>query len=280
MIIVRHLEDHQLQTKLYFDAEYLPVPKGEYVAWCDGMGTGRCLAKSLHRAANHVFKLHAAFSLAKSTAEGIRCYPVMDGVYITAPSRDSIREALRTAFCELGREFISGHGTSHMFMMRGGLAFGPVLHGDDVEEEAFYGKLRGGGAVSQEEFRASPLYQARSQVLLSPAMVLAYNAEKLAPPFGIYVDDSAKSYPVLVHEDAGFISNLYQWWPGHEDAEEVASLLYDQILFYLTKSLTHSVGIGYKTESIERHRCLAIEYFGGLKKENDEVQPENSSDKK
>lgn len=254
-----------MQTHLYFDSSYLPHPQAEFIAWCDGMGTARCLSRSLHQAAHSVFKLHAAFSIAQSMVPAVRCYPVMDGVYVTSSSRNDMNGVLRNAFCELGREFVGRPGTAKMHMMRAGLAFGPTLHGADIPEDAFFGSYKNGLTVEREAFVSSALSQARSQVLLSPAMVLAYQAEKLAPPFGIYVDHSAKVYPALSPTAHGsYISNLFQWWQLDDEAREVATALYDQILFYLSKAETHSVGMGYPRESILRHRELAVEYFGGL----------------
>ncbi len=145
------------------------------------------------------------------------------------------------------------------FMMRAGLAYGPVLHGRDIPEEAF---------ADPEQIRDT-----KSSVLLSPAMVLAYRAESKAPPFGIYVDDSAKTFPQLTKpEDAGFISNLYQWWRDDENATAVASRLHEQIVFYLSKSKVHSVGTGYTIDRIKAHGQLVDEYFGGLLKARDAQQ--------
>lgn len=269
-----------MKTDLYFNSKYLPPSQGEFIAWCDGMGTGRCLSRSLHRAANSVFKLHTAFSIAQSETTGVRCYPIMDGLYITSPSRNMMNRVLRNAFCELAKEFVHTPGTANMHMMRAGLAFGPTLHGADIPEEAFFGIFNDGREMDSKTFAQSPLSQVRLQVLLSPAMVLAYNAEKLAPPFGIYVDDTAKCYPGLCpNSDGSYISNLFQWWILDDEAREIATALYDQILFYLSKAETHSVGMGYSIEAIHRHKELVVEYFGGLKKETEGAQQPLPSDR-
>jgi len=268
-----------MQRNLYFNARKLQPPGGEFIAWCDCMGTGRCLSRSLHRAANSVFKLHAASSLAQSKTSGVRCYPVMDGIYVTTPSRDTMNRFLQHTFCALAQEFVAGHGTAHMFMMRAGLAFGPTLHGADIPEEAFFGDFGDGRRIDRDSFQQSVLYEDRRQVLLSPAMVLAYKAERLAPPFGVYVDDSAKCYPVLSSEAGGsYISTLWQWWILDEDARKIATVLYDQISFYLDKAETHSVGMGYPIESIRRHRALAVEYFGGLGTRSEDAQQSPAGD--
>jgi len=188
----------------------------------------------------------------------------MDGIYITSPTREDMQNVLKSAFCELAREFINKPGVKNMHMMRAGLAFGPTLHGADIKDEAFYGTYRG-YITTREMFENSSIDDVRHHVLLSPAMVVAYEAERHAPPFGVYVDDSAKTYPQLVENSGGgFKSSLYQWWGGDEAARQIAAKLYEQIVFYLNTSETHSVGLQYPREIIERHRVLAKEYFGGL----------------
>lgn len=261
-----------METHLYFNSQYLPVVHGEFVAWCDGMGTGQSLTRSLHQAANSVFKLHSAFSIARQGLSSVRCYPVMDGVYVTSPTRADMQNVLKSVFTELAREFINRPGIKNMHMMRAGLAFGPTLHGADIDDEAFYGTYHS-YTTTREMFEKSALDDVRRHVLLSPAMVLAYEAEHRAPPFGVFVDDSAKNYPQLTEgSGGGFQSSLYQWWSGDEAARQTAAKLYEQITFYLSKSKTHAVGLQHPRETIERHRMLAEEYFGGLLQENDVPQ--------
>ena len=245
-----------MHSNLYFELSSLPKPNGEYVFWCDGMGTSNELSRSLTRAAGFVFKIHMAFAIAKKAIDEITIYPVMDGLYITSKNRKNMRDVIRIAYSELAREFIHRGPSQHMFMLRGGLAYGPVIHGKDVMDEAF-GNIE--GAINS-----------KSSVLLSPAMVNAYHAETYAPPYGVYVDDTAKYIPCLTQEDDnGFISNLWQWWRGCEEATKIAELLYNQIEFYLEKCEVHSIGMGYKKESIEKHRALALEYFGGFKRDGE-----------
>ncbi|MGO9326418.1 MAG: hypothetical protein ACLP07_17825 [Terracidiphilus sp.] len=178
-----------------------------------------------------------------------------------------MQQVLKSAFCELAREFINRPGTENMHMMRAGLAFGPTLHGADTHDEAFYG-AHGGYETTREMFEQSSLDDVRRHVLLSPAMKLAFDAERNAPPFGIFVDDSAKTYPGLTEgTGGGFRSSLYQWWAGDEAAREIAAKLYEQIEFYLDKSEVHSVGLQYPRERIQDHKKLATEYFGGLNKD-------------
>lgn len=216
------------------------------------MGTSRVLYKSVHYGAVFVLGLHRAFATAMQEVNSIKCYPVMDGLYITTPSQNDLRLAVKIAFREMALEFINREGTKNMFMMRAGLAYGPVIHGADIPWDA----LESG----------DKLEETKNRVLLSPAMVSAYRAESKAPPFGIiYVDDTAKTFPGLSEpEDHGFYSNLYQWWVDDDEATIIAKRLYEQIKFYLQKAEVRSVGMGYERDRIQAHKNLAEEYFGGL----------------
>ncbi len=176
-----------LRTNLYFNSKVMGTPEGEYVLWCDGMGSGRALASSLDRAANFIFKLHQAFGLATEGPgmDDVEVYPIMDGLYVTTSDRRKMEKIIKTAFLELAYEFIKSKN-EHRFMIRGGLAYGATLHGSKINEEAF--EVNGQNKLEIKKFKES-----HGKILLSPALKLAYDAERLAPPFGIYVDNSVLS---------------------------------------------------------------------------------------
>ncbi len=192
-------------SNLYFNADCLPTPKPEFVLWCDGMGTAMALANGMAKAANSMFRIHAAFSIAQTQSPHLRVYPVMDGVYATCPSLDEMLRAIRVVFSELGREFLRARGFRKMMMVRAGLAFGGTLHGSDIPDQAFYGDFGDGRQVTKDDFEKSPLFKSRSQILLSPAMIQAYAAESKAPPFGIAIHESAKTIPMLIDPALGYL---------------------------------------------------------------------------
>jgi hypothetical protein len=251
---------------LYFNSEFLPPLKGEYIAWCDGMGTGQALGSSLPRAANFIFKIHRAFSNALDPlprGHAVRIYPLMDGMYVTTPDRRHFRQVLCTALCELAEEFINTKQFFHRFMVRGGIAFGATMHGSDVGEDAFvHGIGTPHETANRETFLLSHLNQSRSQLLLGAGMVPAYSAEALAPPFGFYVDDSALSIPQLVDPfDKGFHSKLWRWWFRNHPSESTAQQLWPALRSHYDEAVQRSREIGYPRESLQKHREWAIEYF-------------------
>ncbi len=246
---------------LYFNSRHLPHPTGEYVLWFDGMGTGRALIHSLHNAANFVFKLHAALDRAIAPGDPVHVYPIMDGLYLSTNARAVMQAAIRRAFVELADEFLAhaAEDITRRFMARGGLAFGATLHGADVSPDAF---VHGIGTPYEGQNRASfadsRLNDTRSRLLLCSAMVAAYEAEKSAPPFGIFVDDSAQ---LADRTACGFQGSLWRWWYGDPYAEDIVQRLWPAIRDYLDEAERRSPELGYPLESIRRHRDAATEYF-------------------
>jgi hypothetical protein len=252
--------------RLYFNAGYLPQLSGEYIAWCDGMGTGQTLGSSLHRAANFIFKLHRAFSNALGQLPGghrVRVYPLMDGMYVTTPDKRDFQKVLGHAFSCLALEFIDTNHFYHRFMVRGGIAYGATMHGSDVRDEAF---IHGIGTPQEEAnraaFRGSHLRDSRSKLLLGAGMVPAYSSESLAPPFGLYVDDSALSIPQLVGAgDKGFHTRLWRWWQQDRDLTDTARRLWPALESHYDYAKKRNREIGYPEESIKKHLGWGVEYF-------------------
>ena len=252
--------------ELYFNAEDLHDSSGEYIAWCDGMGTGQAMGSSLSRAAGFIFKLHRAFSDALERLPGdhkVRVYPLVDGMYVTTPDRKHFQKVLGDAFCSLAKEFIATKTFGQRFMVRGGIAYGATIHGSDVSEDAFVEKI---GTPQETEkraaFRTSHLNRLRSQLLLGAGLVPSYTSESFAPPFGFYVDDSALTVPQLVDtNDKWFSTKLWRWWDGDPDLKVVAQELWPILCTHYAEALKRSREIGYPIESVLRHKSWAEEYY-------------------
>jgi hypothetical protein len=228
------------------------------------MGTGGALATSLSHAANFVFKLHRAFGDAVDAVSGVRLYPVMDGLYVTSESRNTLQSVIRNAFVELANEFLGYEEVPKHFIARGVVAYGATLHGANVPDEAFIPGIRTEfEAENRDAFAKSSLKVTRSALLLSSAMAVAYRADSKAPPFGIYVHDTALSIPQLIDpHDSGFPSRLWSWWRGNVAASGVAEELATALMQYFDEADQHSRDLDYPSEAIKSHRNAAQEYFG------------------
>ena len=152
----------------------------EYVAWVDIMGTGISMSRSLRRSANFVFKLHEA--ALQASKQNVILYPVMDGFYASSPNWDNMQKFLRDVFQCVAKIFNKENEPEHRFIIKGAVAFGPVIHGQRSPRDA---------APIMDDNK-----QYRDKILLGLPMVQASTTEKCAPPFGIFVHESVRTESV------------------------------------------------------------------------------------
>ena len=164
----------------FFNGQLLPNPTQEYVVWLDLMGIQSSMSRSLPITANFIFKLHAAALLAPSA--GVVLYPVMDGLYAASSNQNTILEFLRSVFVEIAGEFNGAADPLHRFIVRGAIAYGPVIHGSAVPAHA------------SNSFQTPQGTEYKNAILLGMPMVQAHQSERNAPPFGLFVHESARAF--------------------------------------------------------------------------------------
>lgn len=225
----------------YFNAQHLPASTNEYVAWFDVMGTQASMSRSVRATANFVFKLHAAALQAPRV--GVRLYPVMDGLYAATPTQDGILKFLEGVFSSLATEFIAEKHALHRFLLRGGLAYGPVIHGAGI------------GAEASDTLAANVQY--RDAILLGMPMVQAHQIESLAPPFGIAVHESARAFSPEGTEP------LHVAWLRWSNSPKNApwATAEKAILAHLDYFEKRSGPLSYPKDRIAAHRQMVQEYF-------------------
>lgn len=205
------------------------------------MGTQASMSRSLSITANFIFKLHTAALQAPHA--NVRLYPVMDGLYAASPSQTDILEFLRSVLAQVAAEFNAETTMQHRFVVRGGLAFGPVVHGSSVAPTA------------------SPIVGVNSQykdaILLGMPMVQAHLSEALAPPFGIQIHESAR-----VFAPAGTNPLHHVWWTWSNAAHgHVWSTLKTELFSYFEWCKERALRIHYPVDRIEAHHEMVRQYF-------------------
>lgn len=226
-----------------FNANLLPPAENEYVAWVDVMGIQSAMNRSLSISANFVFKLHIAALAAPR--ENVQIYPVMDGFYATSPNKNEMLNFLRSVMASVGQIFLETTEPLHRFIVRGALAFGPIIHGSKVSDTVDQ------GLVGHDEYKSS--------ILLGMPIVQANKAEGSAPPFGIYVHESARAFapngqPALHHV----------WWKWViPDVGPVWNTLLQQLNAHYDWCLQRPNRLLYEPSRIAVHKQLAHEYFSG-----------------
>jgi hypothetical protein len=247
-----------------FHAGGLPVSPSQYVGWIVAMGIQSAMGRSIDVAANFVFKLHIAVLesidvLSAHRRRSVFLYPVMDGVYFVTDDQQALFKFLRQVFGRLAREFVETTEMRHRFLVRGALACGPVVHGLQLPEGA------------SATLAAHPEY--RSSILLGLPMIQAYLTERLAPPFSMYIHESARAFAPAV------LSTIrVTWWrwfttPEDERWPDLAPRLRDELRGYFRWCEERAMEIGYESESIKKHRGLADQYFADIPTPLDAAPP-------
>ena len=225
----------------YFDAEALPEPQACYVVWLDVMGTRSTMSRSLPMAANFVCKLHV--SALEGPHAPCTLYPMLDGLYITATSRDDLAALLECVFASNATLFLNTDKPQHRHFIKASVAFGPAVPGSDIPE------------ACTRTLNDNPGY--RASILLGIPLAQAFAGERKAPPFGVYVHESARAFAPI-----GQKPFPYRWWqwfgPHHRD---MAQQLGIKIQEHYSWCEAQAYQLEYPVDRIREHRKMAAEYF-------------------
>lgn len=226
---------------LFFDSSHLPTPTNEYVAWVDVMGTQSTMSRSINASANFIAKLHIACLQAPRTTLAI--YPVMDGIYVAGKDQQEMLEFLRSIFTQISDEFCQTTKDQHKFMVRGGLSYGPTFHGKNFGQNA---------STVLTENQAH-----RDALLLGMAVIQAYLSESLAPPFGLFVHESARAF-----SPQGQLPIPHSYWKWVNSNNQPAwTAIKAQLPAYLKWCSDNSQPLGYPSEAIKKHTEMVAQYF-------------------
>jgi hypothetical protein len=224
-----------------FNADHLPEPTNEYVAWVDIMGIQSAMGRSLSISANFIFKLHiAALSTPRSD---VQLYPIMDGFYATSPSKEEMLNFLRAVLSKIGQEFLDTENPLHRFIVRGALAFGPIVHGSQVTDKV--------------NLKLADNEQYKSAIFLGMPVVQAYLGEHNAPPFGIFVHESARAFSPDREQPLHHV-----WWKWvRPELGNVWNNLLKKLNSHYEWCMERPNRLLYETSRVEIHKKLANEYF-------------------
>lgn len=234
----------------YFQHNYLPEPTPHYVVWLDVMGLQGAMRRSLPMSTNFVMKLHIACQRSiKNHDKKLELFPVIDGVYITSPTLGPVRHFLKEVMSCIALTFIFEDDQKFRFMVRGAIAYGPISKGSALQ-------------TTNNVFNLDPSYA--KHIVLGPALSQAYEDEHRAPPFGLYISESARMFaPADTQPLQGVHLN---WWNAGNDAKD------NELLRHLKLSIhewfdwaaKHPSSLMYDISSMKEHRTLFDEYFSDV----------------
>jgi hypothetical protein len=235
----------------YFDFSEIEGPSKEYVCWVDIMGTRSYMKESEKDIAILFGKLHSAIVEEENSFPDITVYPVMDGTYIVSDSQEDILAYLDKLFSISGVVNLEHHYEldEPVFNIRGAVAYGPVIRGEQITEDA-------SRELADEDNR---WYTDR--LLIGMPMIQAMKAESDAPPFGIYIHESARAFSP---DDANPLSHV--WWKWYEnDHHQLAAALYDVLSAYFDRCKDRHREIPhYSKEKIKEHQEQLDQYFSDI----------------
>jgi len=241
-------QENQESHGVYFNADLMGNPSDNYICWLDVMGSKNHISQSLKTSANFIFKLHASIlsafaGLNNVEKDDIIIYPVMDGAFISGKSRSALEKLLRHCMRLLADTFLSEVNQEHKFVVRGAIAFGRVFHGRGIDDNA------------NVIFRDYP--EIKKSILLGLPMVLAFEAESTAPPFGIAIDRSARSSSPAGTEPYNF--SWWKWFYG-DRTFNVMDFRAGLEAHYIWHE-GHHYFTGYSPDRIKVHKGMSIQYF-------------------
>lgn len=218
-----------------------------YVLWLDVMGAGAKMRKNLNRAAIPIMKLHVAAltALQKNTKGPIQLFPIIDGMYVVTEDFSSLAFFLSETLRSMAAEFITLKNWERT-IVRGALSYGPILLGTSMTE-------------CSDILKQSNYCDA---ILLGMPLEQSYGAERRAPPFGVYVHESARAFAPTGVKPINSV--WWQWWHKDKSAQKIAKALPKELKSYFKWCEEHAEEIGYPKERIKAHEELGREYLSDV----------------
>ena len=218
--------------------------RNKYVFWLDLMGAQNTMAVSLPKASNYVLKIHVAALRANEHLHAA-LVPVVDGVYCICDERSQMFKLVHKVMDALALTFVLETDNAHRFLVRGGISYGLVVHGDGL-------------AAASDTLKANRQHLA--SIAIGMAISNAYQAEKQAPPFGIFVHESARA---AAPENHLVMTDVFHSWYDETNPVD-AELLKDfrpKFKEYYSWVRKNHRKILYPQDRIEEHYRMAEEYF-------------------
>jgi len=228
----------------YFIGDEAGPERYRYVLSLDIMGARGKMLRNVRTASIPIMKLQIAAlaSKGKNTKGPVDLFPMVDGLYAVTESLDPMMFFISDVFRSMAAEFLSLKPWEQS-VIRGALAYGPVILGRESK--------------GSSEILAKTNYA--DSILLGMPLVQAFTAEAGAPPFGVYVHESARSFAPPEGHPVAHV--FWRWWLAGETSKKLASKLAQELKGYFAHCRKFPMGTFYAPDRIAAHQELAREYF-------------------
>lgn len=217
-----------------------------YVCWMDLMGAQNQMSTSLEESAIDMFNVHVAINESEDEYD-VDVYPIMDGAYIVSDDQQPLRDFLSDTIAKLAKDNVhTDSEVRYTYIIRAAVSFGPVVHGNEVPERA-----------NTDFFHEDNPYP--NSLIIGAPITQAFRGETNAPPFGIFVDESARAF--APEGSRPMDRRWYEWFRHHDPYHELARELGERLSDYYDWCEENTHRIGYSKSKIKRHRKMANEYL-------------------
>lgn len=223
-----------------------PMATMEYVLWVDIMGMQNIMRGSMSRTANFAAKLVMAAEDAVRDRPRISLRPVIDGAFLHGADVRQFRSAANRLFARLAMICVKAGQARERLIVRGGMAHGVVVRGDEIPGGCFF--------QDQRPHRVG-------EVIFGPGVSEAYGAAETAPPFGVNVHSSAAD--ILTGRGGHPATRQWRWWvsEGSRQARELSGYLKYHVEKYYEWCEQHPVESGYRPDRLTLHRATFREHY-------------------
>jgi len=239
----------------YFDSSKIQLSSPRYVAWVDLMGSSSAMRRSHVQAAVAIGQFHSTIMTASNDTRFLnkgKIYPLVDGVYITTTSRTKLQEFMKYIFKLNCINFILTDNFANLRPIRGAIAFGQVIEGENIKNSSF---------VLEKNFDSHT-----SKVLLGAPLALAHSAERKASPMGVWIDESARQFCPANGKTIRWTN--WPWWGYKTDKEKIDSDCVDiekmtarKLNEYYEWLKNNYISALYEKDRLNDHMEKARQYF-------------------
>lgn len=244
--------------------------KPKYVGWVDLMGASTLMLRSPDAASRSIGCLHesvlraVAPLLDKGQAE---LHPISDGVYVVSDKYDIVATVLGRAFRSYALKYLKLDSEARSCPIRAAIAYGRAMESTAVRSQFEVAFQKGRPIAIPKPYVEN--------IVQGTAFSAAHEAERKAPPFGIYHDESLRNFG-QTRDNGLFVTwPFMKWWCEGREANtrqrRFAECFGRVVLAHFDWIERHPVESGMDgdrvPEKIEKYRKLIREYFGVFEKE-------------
>jgi len=215
-----------------------PALKPKYVCWIDIMGMKSMLRRSVTTASIMICRFQKLLNNIAQSNDNIKIYPIMDGAYITTSDKSKLESFLNEIYNNVANNFINEKKFYNKFIIKSCVAFGLIGDGSEISDNEFPSK---------------------NSLVFGLPIIQAFEDENKAPPFGIFIHQSARALSCPENETySPFTTRWHIWFKPNDTIQQTLKVSL-QAYYSTAEKLTHA--LPYPAEELKKHSDMAMQYL-------------------